>query len=64
MKDLVKWIGSKNEKTWENLFEIAHTVEEIYPTGGEPNCNTRTKKIVDYFIDNGNSKRYTVKIQY
>ena len=33
---LSKMDWPENEKTWENLFSIAHTVEEIYLTGGEP----------------------------
>ena len=31
-----------NPKLWEHLMTVIDTVEEIYPTGGEPNISTRT----------------------
>tara|TARA_B100002019_G_scaffold106242_1_gene91266 strand:+ start:400 stop:1554 length:1155 start_codon:yes stop_codon:yes gene_type:complete len=43
----------EKEKTWENLFDIAHTVEEIYLTGGEPTVIKEQKRLLDYLIDKG-----------
>jgi molybdenum cofactor biosynthesis enzyme MoaA len=51
----------EREKTWENLFAIAHTVEEIYLTGGEPTVIKEQKRLLDYFIDNGTAKDIRLK---
>ena len=46
----VEWIGPEEEKL-KNL-SIAHTVEEIYLTGGEPTV-IKTAKVVRLFYRNG-----------
>jgi molybdenum cofactor biosynthesis enzyme MoaA len=48
-------------KTWENLFSIAHTVDEIYLTGGEPTVIKEQQKLLDYFINNGTAKDIRLK---
>lgn len=52
----------ENEKTWENLFSIADTVEEIYLTGGEPTVIKEQHRLLDYFIDNNTAKN--IKLKY
>ena len=47
---LTKMDWPEDKKTWENLFSIAHTVEEIYLTGGEPTIIKEQHKLLDYFI--------------
>jgi molybdenum cofactor biosynthesis enzyme MoaA len=51
----------EQEKTWKNLFSIAHTVDEIYLTGGEPTVIKEQQKLLDYFIDNGTAKNIRLK---
>lgn len=58
---LSKMDWPEKEKTWENLFGIAHTVEEIYLTGGEPTVIKEQIKLLDYFIDNGTAKGIRLK---
>lgn len=52
----------QDNQTWENLFSIADTVEEIYLTGGEPTIIKEQHKLLDYFIDNNLSNN--VKLKY
>ena len=52
----------EKEKTWENLFSIAHTVDEIYLTGGEPTVIKEQQRLLDYFINNGTAKN--IKLKY
>lgn len=49
------------EKTWENLYSIADTVEEIYLTGGEPTIIKEQHRLLDYFINNGTAKNIRLK---
>ena len=49
------------EKTWENLFSISNTVEEIYLTGGEPTVIQEQHKLLDFFINNGTSHKIRLK---
>lgn len=58
---LSKMNWPENKKTWENLFSIAHTVDEIYLTGGEPTVIKEQQKLLDYFIDNGTAKNIRLK---
>jgi MoaA/NifB/PqqE/SkfB family radical SAM enzyme len=51
----------KDEKTWENLYSIADTVEEIYLTGGEPTIIHEQHKLLDYFIERGTAKNIRLK---
>ena len=51
----------EKEKTWENLFSIADTVEEIYLTGGEPTIIQEQHKLLDYFIDKGTAHKIRLK---
>jgi len=48
-------------KTWENLFSISESIEEIYLTGGEPTLIQAQHKLLDYFIDNGTAKNIRLK---
>lgn len=48
-------------KTWENLYKIANTVEEIYLTGGEPTIIKEQHKLLDYVINNGTAKNIILK---
>jgi len=52
----------EKEKTWENLFSIGDTVEEIYLTGGEPTIIQEQHRLLDYFIDKGTAKN--IKLKY
>ena len=52
-KRLSRMDWPEQEKTWENLFDIAHTVEEIYLTGGEPTVIKEQQRLLDYLIDEG-----------
>lgn len=58
---LSKMDWPEDKKTWENLFSIAHTVDEIYLTGGEPTVIKEQQKLLDYFIDNGTAKNIRLK---
>lgn len=51
----------ENPKTWENLFDIAHTVEMLYLTGGEPTIIKEQHKILDYLIEKDYAKNITLK---
>jgi molybdenum cofactor biosynthesis enzyme MoaA len=52
----------EDEKTWENLFSIADTVEEIYLTGGEPTIIKQQHKLLDYYINKGTAQK--IKLKY
>lgn len=52
----------EHEKTWENLFSIADSVDEIYLTGGEPTIIKEQHKLLDYFIDKGTAHK--IKLKY
>jgi len=58
---LSKMDWPEDKKTWENLFSIAHTVDEIYLTGGEPTVIKEQQKLLDYFIDNDTAKNIRLK---
>lgn len=51
----------EDEKTWENLFSIADTVEEIYLTGGEPTIIKQQHKLLDYYINKGTASKIRLK---
>ena len=59
---LSKMSWPEHEKTWENLFSIADTVDEIYLTGGEPTIIQEQHRLLDYFIDKGTA--YKIKLKY
>ena len=51
------WMGKlgewpDKEQTGVNFVEIAHSIEEIYPTGGEPTLALSQYKLFDYCIEN------------
>ena len=50
MNVMTEWPDYK--KTGLNFQDIAHTVEEIYLTGGEPTLATSQYKLLDYCIEN------------
>lgn len=47
--------------TWENLFKISDSVEEIYLTGGEPTVIKEQHRLLDYFIDKGTAHKIRLK---
>jgi sulfatase maturation enzyme AslB (radical SAM superfamily) len=49
------------EKTGLNFQDVAHTVEEIYLTGGEPTLATSQYKLLDYCIANDLAKNIRLK---
>ena len=51
----------ENPKTWENLFAISDTVEEIYLTGGEPTVIREQHRLLQHFIDKGTAKNIRLK---
>ena len=59
---LSKMSWPEHEKTWENLFSIADTVDEIYLTGGEPTIIQEQHRLLDYYIDKGTA--YKIKLKY
>jgi len=59
---LTKMDWPEHPKTWENLFSISDTIEEIYLTGGEPTIIKEQHRLLDYFIDNGTAK--DIKLKY
>jgi molybdenum cofactor biosynthesis enzyme MoaA len=52
----------ETEKTWENLFSIVNTVDEIYLTGGEPTIIRAQHKLLDYCIETEKAKN--IKLKY
>jgi MoaA/NifB/PqqE/SkfB family radical SAM enzyme len=50
MEQLGEWPDRKG--TGKNFVEIAHTIEEIYLTGGEPTLATSQYALFDYCIEN------------
>lgn len=65
-EDELMWLKNltwpENEKTWDNLFSIVDTVEEIYLTGGEPTIIKEQFKLFDYCVKNGYAKN--IKLKY
>lgn len=51
----------ENPKTWENLFALSDTVEEIYLTGGEPTVIREQHRLLQHFIDKGTAKDIRLK---
>lgn len=56
-QDDLDWMGKlgewpDREKTGVNFVEIAHSIEEIYLTGGEPTLALSQYKLFDYCIEN------------
>ena len=61
---LSKMSWPEHEKTWENLFSIADTVDEIYLTGGEPTIIQEQHRLLDYFIDKGTAHKIKLKYNF
>lgn len=51
----------ENEKTWQNLFSIITTIQEIYLTGGEPTIIKEQLKLLNYCIDNNKAQDIILK---
>lgn len=51
----------KDNKTWENLFPILESVEEIYLTGGEPFLSIEQKVLLKKIIEKGFAKKIILK---
>jgi organic radical activating enzyme len=58
---LKKMDWPEHPKTWENLFSISDTIEEIYLTGGEPTIIHEQHKLLQHCIDNGTAKNIRLK---
>jgi len=60
-----KWLTQmswqKNSNINKNLFELAHTVEEIYLTGGEPTLIKEQDLLLDYCIEHDLAKNIQLK---
>lgn len=52
----------RNPKWVEQLKQVAHTIEELYLTGGEPTIIKEQYMILDYLIENKLSKK--IKLKY
>jgi len=52
----------ENPKTWENLFSIVDSIDEIYLTGGEPTIIREQHKLLDHVIERGIAK--DIKLKY
>lgn len=50
------------DKTGVNFVDMAHTIEEIYLTGGEPTLAKSQYKLFDYCIEN--DLAYNIKLKY
>lgn len=50
-----------SEKTWENIFEIAKDIKEIYLTGGEPFLSLEQEILLKKLIENNLSGQITLK---
>ena len=59
MNVMTEWPDYK--RTGLNFQDIAHTVEEIYLTGGEPTLATSQYKLLDYCIENDLAKNIRLK---
>lgn len=62
LDDLKKLNWPESEKTWDNLFSIVDSVEEIYLTGGEPTIIKEQFKLFEYCVKNGYAKN--IKLKY
>ena len=60
MDTMTEW--PDREKTGVNFVDIAHTIEEIYLTGGEPTLAKSQYKLFDYCIENGLAEN--IKLKY
>lgn len=60
MEKLGEWPDRKG--TGKNFVEIAHTIEEIYLTGGEPTLATSQYALFDYCIENDLASN--IKLKY
>lgn len=61
VQHLSKLTWPEHEKTWDNLFSIVDSVEQIYLTGGEPTIIMEQLKLLDYCIDNGYANNIELK---
>ena len=57
--DTMTW--PNKPKTWENLIDVADTIEEFYLTGGEPTLATAQYKLFDYLIERGLNENIILK---
>jgi organic radical activating enzyme len=51
-----------NQATWESVSEIAHTIKEIYLTGGEPTLAIEQYKLFDILIEKNLAS--SIKLKY
>lgn len=61
LKNLESMSWPENTKTWENLFSIVDTIQEIYLTGGEPTIIKEQFKLLNYCIENNKAKNIILK---
>lgn len=58
---LAKMDWFEGDQTWDNIFEYADTIEEIYLTGGEPTLAVSQYRLFDRLIEAGLAKRIRLK---
>lgn len=49
-------------ETWENIYRLADSLDEIYLTGGEPTLIEQQHLLLDYLIENDKAKN--IKLKY
>jgi len=52
----------EHEKTWDNLFSLVDSIDEIYLTGGEPTIIQQQHRLLDHCIERGLAK--SIKLKY
>lgn len=51
----------ENPKTWDNLFLLDHTIEEIYLTGGEPTLIKQQHILLSHLVEKGLASKIRLK---
>jgi len=60
-KNLSNMTWPEDEKTWDNIMSISHSIKEIYLTGGEPTLIKQQYKLYDYLIEKNLASNITLK---
>ena len=61
VKELKSMDWPSLEKTWENLYPVLESIEELYLTGGEPFLSLEQVRLLKKMVDSGKSKKITLK---
>lgn len=57
--DTMTW--PNKQRVWENLMNVADSIEEIYLTGGEPTLALAQFRLFDFLIERGLNENITLK---